>query len=297
MKLLAALLFLTISYPPLAAQNQALIYEPGIISDDGAFGFTLSPDGRTAYWVMSKGKRDTLRIVMAERQGDGKWQAPVVAPFSTERGLWKDIDPMFSPDGNLLIFQSNRPSAVRQDTKRFDVWMVQRTPTGWTSPVPFDPVINTDSSESFLSIANSGNVYYTVENGRHQGDLFMAKRKGKQYDKPQRLLPPLNSDARESNPFIAPDESYLIYAAPAPGGQGDSDLFISFRQRRGWSKPINLGTGINSSQNEFCPFLHPGEDRLYFTRMQRTTSRNVENIYYVTGIKAIINTLRSQSNQ
>ena len=54
----------------------------------------------------------------------------------------------------------------------------------------------------------------------------------------------------KAHPFIAPDESYLIWDDEREGGYGDNDLYISFRQQDGsWGAAINLGDKINT---EFC---------------------------------------------
>src|SRR5690349_17073186 len=39
------------------------MFEPRLVSDNGVFGFTLSPDGQHALWVQSGGARTKLVIV------------------------------------------------------------------------------------------------------------------------------------------------------------------------------------------------------------------------------------------
>ena len=47
----------------------------------------------------------------------------------------------------------------------------------------------------------------------------------------------INTDVREFCPFIAPDESYLIFSRTVPEERGRSDLFISFRTAEGmWTE-------------------------------------------------------------
>lgn len=44
----------------LTAQVLPAKFQPHLISNGGVFGFTLSPDGKTALWVHSQGKREKL---------------------------------------------------------------------------------------------------------------------------------------------------------------------------------------------------------------------------------------------
>jgi Tol biopolymer transport system component len=274
------------------AQDKAQLFERGLISDDGVFGFTLSPDGKEAFWVRSKGKRDSLVIVQSVKV-NGKWQVPQVASFSSKQFLWKDIDPIFTPDGNTILFQSNRAVENRADRKRFDMWAVKKENNRWSEPYHLGNTLNSDSSESFASMAKNGNMYFTFENGAQQGDIFVSEYVNGQYQTPRSIGAVINTGFRESNPFISPDDDYLIFVAPRSDDPNNFDLFITFRDRNTWGKPVNLGEQINTSASEFCPFIHAKEDRIYFTRMTKTADRNIENVYYYEGISVVIKKLRA----
>jgi len=249
---------------------------PGIVSDDGAFGLTLSPDGSHAVWTRSGGKRDVLTIMEARKVG-GVWQQATVAPFSGKPG-WKDIDPMFSPDGRWLLFQSNRPVPDRPQRRGFDIYRVAYQAGGWGQPEHLGHTVNGDDSESYASMAANGNLYFMKANDAagQDSDIWVAERRGDAYAAPRNLGAPVNTvTARESNPFIAPDESYLIYFSAV--GQAQPDLYISFREGGTWSAPRRLAVPINSDEAEFCPFIHQG--RLYLSRQRKEGDRFIENVY------------------
>lgn len=254
---------------------------PGIISDDGAFGFTLSPDGTTAFWVRSAGKRDTL-IIMESTLINGKWREPQPATFSGNPA-WKDIDPVFSPDGNTILFQSTRPVEGKPDRKGFDIWMVNRSKSGWREPRHLGNEINSDASESYASITNEGHIYFMKDNpdGKGSSDIYCSRFLNGKYTAPENIGSPVNTAFRESNPFISPDETYIIYFSSDSTGYGEVDLFISFRDKNGWSTPRNMGVTVNSKEAEFCPFYHVRQKRLYFARQHREKDRFVENIYSI----------------
>ena len=258
-----------------SAQKNAQIFEPGIISTGGEFGLTISPDSKTALWVRSNGGRDTLVIMQSEKL-NGKWQKPVTASFSTSTAEWKDIDPVFSPDGKTVLFQSNRPVPGKPQRKGFDIWQSTKTKTGWSEAAHLGNVINTDSSESFASITKSGTIYFMKVNddGKGKSDIYYSRKVNGEYQTPQNLGLPINTAERESNPYISANEDYIIYFSTDPKGYGDVDLYISFKKDGKWDAPKNLGLPINSVDAEFCPFVHEKEKRIYFARQKKIPGSN-----------------------
>ena len=267
----------------LAAQVLPEKFQSGHISHGGVFGFTLSPDGKTALWVESQGKREKLYIKQSQLL-NGKWTPAKTASFSTESNQWKDIDPIFSPQGDLVLFQSNRPilSTEKELKKDFDIWAVRKTATGWSEAFHLGMEVNSEASESYASITRYGNIYFMKDHENQPGnsDIFVSKLVNGKYQKPVNLGAPVNTEQfRESNPFISPNEDYMIYFSSDTTGLGEVDLYISFNENGTWTKPVNLGSPINSELAEFCPFVH--KDKLYFTRQKKEADRMIEDIYSV----------------
>ncbi|MEW5675812.1 hypothetical protein ABGT15_05825 [Flavobacterium enshiense] len=287
--------FVLLFAPIFLQAQQAKIYEPGIISNDGVFGFTLSPDGNRALWVESNGGRDTL-IIKESVKRNGKWQKPVKASFSNQLP-YKNIDPIFSPDGKTLLFQSNRPVANHPERTKFDLYSISKTENGWSEPINLQD-INTEASESFASITKKGNIYFMKENenGTGKSDIYVAEFKSGKYTPAVNIGTPINTNERESNPYISPKEEYIIYFSTDPKGFGDVDLYISFKIKNQWSIPQNLGKEINSETAEFCPFVHQKENRLYFARQsKKNDKRFIENIYYYDNFNTLLKKLKKSA--
>jgi hypothetical protein len=69
------------------------------------------------------------------------------------------------------------------------------------------------------------------------------------------------------DPFIAPDESYILYGASGPDGDG---LYISFRSQEGlWMKAVNMSKNTDIPSDANCPSVTSDGKYLFFTSFQR----------------------------
>ena len=261
------------------ALSQSTKFADGVISNNGVFGLTLSRDGKTAVFVNSRRGRDTLTIVESEFV-KGKWSKPVSSSFSPKPGIWKDIDPFFSPKGDLLLFNSTRPTPANPSGNDFNVWAVRRTDRGWGNPFPLD-AINSNGPDFYATMSSNGNIYFSSRRseGRGLSDIYLSVYRDGEYLTPVLLGDSINTTFDDANPYISPDEDFIIFLSDRPGGAGDSDLFISFSTENGWSTPKNLGNEVNTNDAEFCPFYHSKSKTLYFGRIVRGTPLT-ENIFF-----------------
>lgn len=67
------------------------------------------------------------------------------------------------------------------------------------------------------------------------------------------------------HPFIANNGTELYFVSDVPGGQGGFDIYVCNWQNGGWGTPVNLGSEINSAQDEFYPVIK--DDHMYFSSM------------------------------
>ncbi|MFO7670860.1 MAG: PKD domain-containing protein [Bacteroidales bacterium] len=66
------------------------------------------------------------------------------------------------------------------------------------------------------------------------------------------------------SPALSGDGHTLFFSANFPGGEGGFDLYVSHLNGEHWSKPENLGPGVNSPGNEIYPSFHES-GRLVFS--------------------------------
>ena len=126
------------------------------------------------------------------------------------------------------------------------------------------------------SITNDGTLYFCWwENTSLSGNIYMAKPGKNGYSEIIKLEAPVNTKHLDCDPYVAPDESYLIFKSNRPGGYGKMDLYISYRKQDGnWTEPINLGPNINTPRYDDVGDISPDGKYMFFTRKK--------NIYWVS---------------
>jgi Tol biopolymer transport system component len=248
---------------------RAEIFAPGAITTEYHEHSSpeFSPDGTEVYWSVFFNFWGP-QVILFMKQENGYWTQPEVAPFS---GQYTDGNPVFSPDGKRLYFESWRPPEPGKPAKDLDLWFVEQEGDSWGQPQHLGWKINSDTWERGPCLSAGGNLYFTSmkEGGFGRSDIYCSKWETDGFSEPVNLGPAINTEGYESWPFIAPDESYLIYESDS------GDLFINFRMEDGsWSKACDLSEKIQSerSQDRF-PKLSRDKKYLFFVSNRWEGSR------------------------
>jgi hypothetical protein len=94
--------------------------------------------------------------------------------------------------------------------------------------------------------------------------------------------------ADEVEPWIAPDESYLIFSALRRGdGKGGYDLYLSRRIGDRWGKAEPLPAGINTSDSDWNQSVSPDGTWLYFSSNRPAPGGNGKGDIYRVPMAAL----------
>ena len=206
---------------------------------------------------------------MASHFREGEWTIPEPLPFSAahSRRVY-DGDPALSPDGSRLFFASQQSKG-----ERAQIWFVRRDGNGgWSEPA------RTADGICGPSVASDGTLYFCSDkpDSRGKTDIYRSRPIDGIYGPPENLGDAINSADTEYDPYIAPDQSYLIFVSGRPGGKGRNDFRASFRQGGRWTPARNLGLK-GAPSVKVCPAVSPDGQRFYFT----TAEPGVGGIYVV----------------
>ena len=234
------------------------IFAPGIISTGyHEFKAVFSPDGKELYYQLWGAP---FPVICTMKEKDGRWTKPEVAPFSGQIIEGYNI----SPDGKKMYITSHRPlDGKGEPLETGRVWVTEKKGLEWGELEYLKPSIY-----GYPAVAESGNLYLAT------GDIWISKYGDGEYGEMEKLGDSINTEEfYEEDPFIAPDESYLLFCR-RDDGFGSWDIFISFRRKDGsWTKAQNMGSPINTSASEVYPFVTSDGKYLFFSS-RRTTHKN-----------------------
>jgi hypothetical protein len=226
--------------------------------------------------LVYKGSSASKEGIFIMEEKEGIWTSPqkvlALSPFDDRHFI-------LTPDGKRIFFTSRRPvDPGAEPAKNPNLWILENTISGWSQPQPLKAPINTDQAEFYSTVTEDGTLYFTRSIIDDSADIYRSRLVNREYARVERLDAPINTRFVDGDPYIAPDESYMIFLSNRPGGFGEHDFYISFPLKDGsWTQPKNLRKDINSEGNDVCPLVT--DDGKYFFFCSNRTGRY--EIYWV----------------
>ena len=228
-------------------------FAPGLVTTQNyEYGGVFSPDLDEFYFISTNEESKQQEVIVFRTEGDS-WERSV---FSRRRGQH-----LFAPDGKTMYLG-----------KKY----LERTEAGGWSELkrlgsPFE-----DMPIMRLSSSSNQTLYFDEFRPDLTGSIRYSRKVNGVYEEPRLLNEAINS-GQSFHPFIAPDESFIIFDSKREGGYGDSDLYISYRLQDGsWGEAINLGDKINTDAWEAAASVTSDGKYLFFNR--NMGSKNYENV-------------------
>jgi hypothetical protein len=171
-----------------------------------------------------------------------KWTEPKILDENIN-SEFQEASACFSPDGETIIFSSNRPDGYGGK----DLYRVKLLPNGeWSLPKNLGSSINTEYNEDSPFLDIDGRTLYFASEG-HNGmggfDIFSTKKVGEEHWKiPENLGFPANSVEDDIYLSITPGGRKGYYSSVKEDGYGGQDLYeidFIYRQKtnliiKGW---------------------------------------------------------------
>jgi len=198
----------------------------------------FTPDLKEFYFRRRGGEYKNNSLVVIQYKNN-RWTESVVPPIAGE--------PFISLDGKILYLGNKyreRTNSGLSEVKSLD------------APFKDIPIMR-------LTVSAKGTYYF--DEATETGTIRYSRLIDGKREKPLTV----NIDMGEWNahPFIAPDESYLIWDDQRESGYGGADLYISFRLQDGsWGAAINLGAQINTEFAEAYGSVSPDGKYFFFHR-------------------------------
>ncbi len=176
-----------------------------------------------------------------------------------------DFSPCFLDDDHSLIFSSSR-FETHPDLNlgnNFGFYHTTKAANKWSKPIRIDTTAETFNS-AVVSIDNKRNVlfltkcdqnttknegcviHYTFLDGNLIGETFEVP-----------LRENHETNTVYAHPSFSNELEVLFFVSDREGGFGGKDIWYSKydRDKDNWGEPVNMGAGINTSEDELFPYI------------------------------------------
>ena len=181
--------------------------------------------------------------------------------------------PIISPDQELSFFTRRSDKMSLQDitTTTIEEFVFSKKINGYFEvgqalSYPF----NLESNEGGASITIDNKIlYYTKcirdNKGYNNCDIYYVNRENGAWSNVQEFPKNISKiDSWESQPTVSSDGKTILFSSDRSGGYGKMDLYEISKVNDTWTSPKNLGSTINSNENEKSPYLHTDGKTLFF---------------------------------
>lgn len=183
--------------------------------------------------------------------------------------------PIISPDGNHLYFSRRyHPQNVGGVDDVEDIWVSDLDPaTGeWLPARNLGPPLNTEGPNFISSITMVDGKETLILGNRYgkKGLMYtgvaMSSRVGDTFEKPVNLeVENEYNYSAKTDYFLAASGEAMLSSVERDDSYGGRDLYVSFKNGKIWSAPVNLGNDVNTAADDFSPFLGEDGKTLYYS--------------------------------
>jgi Tol biopolymer transport system component len=246
--------------------DSAIIFAPGTLSltNRRETKIVSSPDGREC--LIGIGIGGTFKILYSNYENEN-WTEPKQADFITND---RAKEPFFSPDGQEIFFTSHA-----------DIFVSTLLNQQWTTPVKLDSPINTMAEEYHPTSTLDRTLYFCSMRENPNGYIYRASYENGNYMTVEKLDTIINTHYGAWDPYISPDESYIIFTTVHPDGYGQEDQYISYNRNGTWTNPKNLGALINTDKIEYGSYISPDNKYYFFSRPDGWGADIPADIYWI----------------
>ncbi len=191
----------------------------------------------------------------------------------------------FTKDGNTVYFTrnnftNNKLGKNRKGVVLLKLYKATLTNQRWTNITELS--FNSDNySISHPALSPDGKQLYfasDMKGTRGKSDLFVVDiLPGGKYGKPKNLGDGINTEGRETFPYIS-DSGRLYFASDGHVGLGGLDVFVAISKEDGTYEVFNVGKPINSPKDDFS-FVLNEENRTGYFASNRKGGKGNDDIY------------------
>lgn len=223
-------------------------------------------------------------IYAADIQADGTLANP--KKFSRKiTTKFNESTPIITKDGKTMYFTRNNYNNGKRGKSRYGVTLLkiyraELVNNKWTNVIEL-PFNSNQFNTAHPVLDSSEKIMYFVSDrpgGYGQSDIWKVELRDNGFGIPENLGDQINTDGRETFPFISEDNE-LYFATDGRPGLGGLDVFVSKINENGsYLKPQNVGAPINTVSDDFAFIIDTKKQSGYFSS-NREGGRGKDDIY------------------
>lgn len=183
---------------------------------------------------------------------------------------------MYFDKDQKLMFTSARTGGVILNEKQQSeylcdlYWVSLNEDSTWSAPTNFGRPLNSAQNDGAGSFNNNNVIFYTrwSEEKKTEQHIYLARMMDMKFFEAYKLDSSVNYPGYKSiQPYVSMDGRTLYFSSNRPGGLGGMDIWKIAIDSAGntHGQPENLGSLINSDQDEVTPFFHEVSSTLFFS--------------------------------
>lgn len=213
-----------------------------------------------------------------------KWVGKINTPFN-------ESSPAFSPDGKTVYFTRNNEIKKEKNRKviNLKIFRADYTNGNWENSIVL-PFNDDNYSNAHPTVSPDGKYLYFTSNrpgGFGETDLYrVAILSNGTYGIPENLGEKINTEARESFPYISKDNT-LYFSSTGHLGLGGLDIFaVAIHSDGTFMEVENLGMPVNSAKDDFA-FSIDSATQKGFLSSNREGGLGYDDIYGILEEKTV----------
>ncbi|MEM1321989.1 MAG: OmpA family protein [Bacteroidota bacterium] len=222
-------------------------------------------------------KGQTVLKIYEAHKGPSDWKDVKALPFCDDE--YNYAHPSLSADGKQLFFASDMPGGFGG----MDLYRVERTTEGWSTPINLGAEINTEKSEVFPFIHSSGNLFFASNGWPGVGglDLFMVDISGRKWGKVTNLGEPFNSNRDDLGLILDPLGKQGYFASARQGGAGKDDIYMFVASDGIWgrTRPSDLQVSLTVEDEQNRQLIAGAQVQIFEKKENGFVDERNEPIY------------------
>ena len=236
----------------------------------------VSQNGNTIVYMTSQKFYDAI---LYSQKVDGEWTIPV------------NLNPQVKSDGDIYVSSLSADGKklylTKNDNFNSDLYVSYFNDSVWSEVVKLNKNINTKYWESHASESPDGSTLY-FSSSRTKGygglDIYKSEKNSLTGDwgNAVNLGPVVNTHFNDDCPFLTGDGKRLYFSSQGHENLGGFDIFYTEKSvSDNWTKPVNIGYPINSTDDDIFFSPHNNGAGAYYSIFGKKDSYGGKDIYYL----------------